>query len=508
MKRALAIVAALVLGAGAAPNAAAQAEPRSVTIVAAGDIIIHEAIAVQARANARGAGYDFTPMFEQIEPWIGYADLAICHLEGTLSADNVGLTYQHGYDHPAYFYGPGEMAYAVAAAGFDTCSTASNHSWDNGWRGLEDTLVMLDRAGVAHAGTARNLEETRPSLHEIDGVTVAHIAYSMSMNAGLRQEPSWTVNVIDADSILADAAWAREQGAEYVVVSLHWGEQYQVEPSSGQQALAETLLASPDIDVLLGHHAHVVQPIDWINDKLVVYSMGDLLSNIRGPSGGGFGIIVHLTATEQPDGRFITSEVQFTPTSVDSWTKAVLPISYTLDYGPERLHAELEANWERVMGGLTSLTDAETTAADWPPLLCRSHMATIVGTHAPDLLVGTPYDDVIVGLGGGDTIWGHTGNDLICGGDGSDHIAGGTGNDNIYGDQGDDFLHGDTGDDTLWGDAGDDTLEGGGGYDTLWASLPGDTLCPGSGANLCYDGAASVPCDPLCHSPADTGTDP
>ncbi len=497
MRRTLAIVAALALAASTAPNAAARTEPRSFTIAAAGDIIIHEAIAVQAHYNARGAGYDFTPMFEQIEPWIGDADLAICHLDGTLSVNDVGLSYQHGYDHPAYFYGPGEMAEAIAAAGFDTCSTAGNHSWDNGRRGLEDTLVMLDRAGVAHAGTARNLEETRPGLHDVDGVTVAHIAYSMSMNAGLRQEPSWAVNVIDAQAILADAAWAREQGADFVVVSLHWGEQYETEPSPDQRAMAETLLASPDIDVLLGHHAHTVQPIDWINGKLVVYGMGDFLTNIRGPSGGGSGVIVHMTITEQPDGRFATSDVQFTPTAVDPWTKAVLPVSYTLAYGPERLRPELETLWDRTIEGLTMLTEADTTPPDWSPLLCRGQMATIVGTHAPDLLVGTPYDDVIVGLDGGDTIWGHSGNDLICGGKGDDHVAGGTGNDNVYGDRGDDSLHGDTGDDTLWGDAGNDMLEGGAGGDTLWASLPDDTLYPGSGYDSCYDGAGSVPCTPF-----------
>ncbi len=497
MRRTQATLAALVLATAAAPGASARTEPRSFTIAAAGDILIHEAVAVAARYNAGGSGYDFTPMFEQIEPWIGDADLAICHVEGTLSVDNVGLSYQIGYDHPAFFYGPGEMAEAIAVAGFDTCSTASNHSWDNGWRGLEDTLVMLDRAGVAHAGTARNLEETRPNLHELNGVTVAHIAYSISMNAGLQQRPSWSVNVIDPDAILADAAWARDQGAEFVVVSLHWGDQYQVEPSPAQQSLAETLLASPDIDVLLGHHTHLVQPIDWIHGKLVVYGMGDFISNIRGPSGGGFGVIVHLTVTEQPDGSFATSEVQFTPTWVETWQKTVLPISYTLAYGSEWLHSDLETAWERTMSGLTLLTDAEPTPADWPPLLCRGQMATIIGTHSADLLVGTPYDDVIVGLGGGDTIWGHSGIDLICGGDGNDHVAGGTGNDNIYGDRGDDSLLGDTGDDTLWGDAGDDTLEGGAGDDTLWAVLPDDILRPGGGDDSCHDGADPVSCTPL-----------
>ena len=269
-----------------------------------------------------------------------------------------------------------------------------------------------------------------------------------------------------------------------------------MEPSSQQLALAENLLGSENIDVLLGHHTHLVQPLDWINGKPVVYGMGDFISNIRRPAGGGFGVVVHLEVTEQPAGDFVTTKIEFTPIWVETWSKEVLPVSHTLAHGPPWLQADLEKSWERTMSGLTLLADAATTPAGWPPLLCRGQMATIIGTHTPDLLVGTPYDDVIVGLGGGDTIWGHSGNDLICGGDGNDHVAGGTGNDIVYGDGGNDYLRGDTGRDVLWSDSGDDLLEGGAGDDTLWASLPGDTLRPGGGNNSCNDGADPISCTP------------
>ncbi len=487
-RKALAFTAAsLVVAAIAAPGAAAETEPRSFTIAATGDILVMRSMADTAAWNAGGVGYDFTPMVEAIEPWIGDADLAICHIEGPLSADDTGLVYEApGVVFPL-FNGPGDIADAIAAAGFDTCSTANNHSWDEGWEGLQETLEVLDRAGVDHAGTARTLEERLPNLYVLNGVTVAHIAYSIQVNPPLMQEPEWTVNVIDPDAILTDARWARENGAEFVIVSLHWGEGYQVEPTDDQYDLAETLLASPDIDVLVGHHTHTVQPVDWINGKLVVYGMGDFLTDIRKPAGGGDGVIVHLTVTEQPNGRFVTSSVEFTPIWVEPVHKTVLPVDYTLTHGPGWLQAELGISRERVLRNLTMFEDAVTTPADWPALLCHGRLATIVGTHNADLLIGSPGDDVIVGLGGGDTIWGHGGDDLICGGDGDDHIAGGTGADTLEGDDGDDVLHGDTGSDTIWGGGGGDALEGGGDDDLLYGGT-GDDLLYGSGGNDTLEG--------------------
>ena len=90
---------------------------------------------------APGPEYDFTPMLAPTEPWIGEADLAICHLEGTLSPTNTGLTY-----FPR-FVGPHEVAAAIAATGYDTCSLAGNHAMDRGFSGVVDTIEILDRAG-------------------------------------------------------------------------------------------------------------------------------------------------------------------------------------------------------------------------------------------------------------------------------------------------------------------------------------------------------------------------
>ena len=214
----------LALLAAAAPAGALRQAGRTFTIAAAGDVLIHQAIAVAADGQPRADGaYDFRPLLRPVEPWIADADLAICHLEGTLSPTNTGLLYQHEDEHPAYFNGPREVAAALAATGYDACSTAGNHALDRGLTGVRETLEVLDAAGLGHAGTARGAEERLPALYRVNGVRVAHLAYTIGTNEPRPADARWSVNLIDAEAILADARWAREHGAEFTVVSLHWG---------------------------------------------------------------------------------------------------------------------------------------------------------------------------------------------------------------------------------------------------------------------------------------------
>jgi len=525
LRRGLSLVLLLAL---TAPAAGADEPPRSFTIAATGDILIHGMVAQAAAAYAGGEGYDFTPMLAPTEPWIAEADLAICHLEGNLSPTNTGLSY-----YPR-FIGPHEVAEAIAAVGYDTCSLAGNHALDGGRRGLEDTIALLEEQGVAHEGTARSEQERLPGFYEVKGIRVAHLDYTYGTN-GLPRSAPYEVNIIDRDAILADARWARDQGAEFVILTLHWGIEKHHPPTGTQAALAEELLGSPDIDLILGSHAHVVQPIDWVNGKVVVYGMGNHLSNQNSIWGPDYystedGLMVHLTVTEQPDGSFATTRVQYTPTLVEFRSYRVLPIAWALAAG-EGDPALLQASWDRTVAHVTML-DADgldLTPAAWEPLSCRGLAATVVGTAGDEVLVGTPGDDVIVGRGGDDVILALEGNDLICAGGGNDTIWGGDGWDTLWGGEGADVLHGgagrdrlygEEGNDTLWGgpdgDAlyggdGDDTLLGhegddlavaGPGIDYLWGGLGADTLIGfdpddalvGEGTDACKVGALVVPC--------------
>ncbi|HSQ37780.1 MAG TPA: CapA family protein [Acidimicrobiia bacterium] len=480
--------AGLALLALVIPAPGAADEPsRSFTIAASGDILIHGSVARAALAYGEGESYDFSAMLAPTEPWIAEADLAICHLEGTLSVDDTGLSY-----YPL-FVAPHTVADAIAAAGYDTCSLAGNHALDRGQQGLEETIELLEARGIAHEGTARTEEERLPGLYRVNGVTVAHLDYTYGLN-GLPRPAWYSVNIIDPEAILADARWAREHGAEFVVLTIHWGVEYQHGPTAGQEDLAERLLSSPDVDLILGSHAHVVQPIGRVSDEVVVYGMGNHLSNQNSMWGAKYhstedGLMVQITVAEQPDGRFVATSVTYTPTWVEMHTYRVLPVAWARTAG-EGDAALLAASWERTTGYVTML-DTEglaATPAAWPSLACAGRVAGLVGTTGPDLLIGTPGDDVITGRGGDDTIQGLDGNDLICGGPGDDTLWAGPGLDQLLGGEGDDALYGGLSGDSLWGQAGDDTLSGGDGDDALWGHEGDDLLVAGSGVDRLWGG--------------------
>ncbi|GAA2458193.1 CapA family protein [Streptomyces glaucus] len=261
-----------------APPAAPAARPGSFTLVASGDVLPHLPVIERARFDAGGTGHDFRPMLAGAASVVSRADLALCHMETVYGADG---------DYGGYpsFKSPPEVAEGLAATGYDGCSTASNHSLDDGAEGIGRTLDALDRAGVRHAGTARTEEEARAvTLLRAGAAQVAHLAYTYGTN-GLPLPPGrpWAVNLIDENRILADARAARRAGADVVVVSLHWGTEWRDDPDEQQLALARRLTAAntggrPDVDLILGTHAHVPQPYEKVNGTWVIYGMGDQIA--------------------------------------------------------------------------------------------------------------------------------------------------------------------------------------------------------------------------------------
>lgn len=256
------------------------------TLVASGDVLPHMSVIEQAHADAGGDGHDFVPMLAGVKHVVSGADLAICHMETVYGADG---------DYSGYpvFKSPPEVAEALAVTGYDACSTASNHTLDDGAPGIRRTLDALDRAGVRHAGSARTEEEARkPTLMRAGGAQVAHLAYTYGTNGiPLPADRPWAVNLIDEERMPADARAARRAGADVVVVSVHWGTEWQDAPDEQQLGLAEVLTRAstggrPDIDLILGTHAHVPQAYEKVNGTWVVYGMGDQVAGaMRNHSG-------------------------------------------------------------------------------------------------------------------------------------------------------------------------------------------------------------------------------
>lgn len=260
------------------PAPAAAGDARGFTLVASGDVLPHSSVIERARTDAGGTGHDFRPMLAGARSVVSRADLAICHMETVYGADG------HYTGYPS-FKSPPEIATALATTGYDACSTASNHSLDDGAAGIHRTLDALDRTGVRHTGSARTPEEAAaPALLRAGTAQVAHLAYTYGTNAiPLPDGRPWAVNLIDPDRIVADAREARRAGADVVVVSVHWGTEWQDEPDARQLGLAGRLTAArtgdrPDIDLIIGTHAHVPQAYEKVNGTWVVYGMGDQIA--------------------------------------------------------------------------------------------------------------------------------------------------------------------------------------------------------------------------------------
>jgi poly-gamma-glutamate synthesis protein (capsule biosynthesis protein) len=260
-------------------------------------------------------------MLADIADEIGSADLAICHMETPLAPDHSKLS---GYP---LFNTAREIADAAKGAGYDTCSTASNHSLDQGAGGVASTLDQLDRVGLGHVGTNRSAAEAAlPDMQDVKGVRVAHLDYTYGTNGiPVPADQPWLVNLIDIDRVLADAKAAKQAGAEIVIVEMHWGLENQSLPTDEQRVQADALTASPDVDLVIGQHTHVVQAAERHGSKYVVYGTGNLLSNQGAPAtpvASNDGVIVTVTFTEQPDGSWAQSLV-YTPTYVDRSTYVI-----------------------------------------------------------------------------------------------------------------------------------------------------------------------------------------
>jgi poly-gamma-glutamate synthesis protein (capsule biosynthesis protein) len=318
-------------------------DPRGFTLVASGDVLPHSSVIDRARFDAGGTGYDFRPMLAGIEPVVSRADLALCHMETVYGADGQYTGY------PA-FKSPPEVARGLAAAGYDGCSTASNHSLDDGADGVHRTLDAMDRAGLRHAGTARSEAEARTvTVLRAGAAQVAHLAYTYGTNGyPLPPGQPWSVNLIDEQRMIADARAARAAGADVVVVSVHWGTEWQDAPDDRQLSLARTLTASrtggrPDIDLILGTHAHVPQAYEKVNGTWVIYGMGDQIAgqmhNHQGAPDprGNQSTVGRFTFAPpaRPGGRWQVTKAEFVPQLFDIDAGRVVNLNTALEQGAD-----------------------------------------------------------------------------------------------------------------------------------------------------------------------------
>ncbi|MHB1846224.1 MAG: CapA family protein [Deltaproteobacteria bacterium] len=255
------------------------------SLLATGDIMMHEAVkqsAAAARRDAGGRSLDhegFDELFAQVAPLLHGADLAFGNMEFPVAPHA-----SHG-TRAFVFNAPPIVLQAIRAAGFGLVSFANNHAYDQGPAGVTETLDELARAGLPEIGAGHDLAEAeRPWITTLKGIRVAFLGCTARFNEDLnRPAPSAPhVNPANGDAIVAAVASARRQ-ADFVVVSVHWGTEYAPAPSSEQTELAHRLIDA-GAGLVLGSHPHVLEPLELYPGAdghlgLVAYSLGNFISN-------------------------------------------------------------------------------------------------------------------------------------------------------------------------------------------------------------------------------------
>ncbi len=253
----------------------------SVTFLAVGDNIGHLRVIEYADANSGVADdglYDFTPIYTYVEDYIQEADIAYINQETIIGGDDLGIT---GYP---IFNSPEQWAYDLATVGFDVVNGCTNHTFDKGIDALEYSIQVFDQipsilyVGVYDSEEAANTVQTM----EVNGITFSFLSYTTMSNVTSLPN-DYCIKFFDEETIRTDVANAKEV-SDVIIVSAHWGVEGSTELNTAQTTYAQ-LFADLEVDVVVGHHPHVIQSIEWItgengNETLVAYSLGNFTSTM------------------------------------------------------------------------------------------------------------------------------------------------------------------------------------------------------------------------------------
>lgn len=285
----------------------------SAKLVAIGDILLHQSVYKDA-ATDQGI-YDFLPMFEKVKPFIESADIAVANQETMIGGKELGLS-----SYPI-FNSPYEIGDALKDTGIDIVTLANNHTLDKGETAILNAVTHWNQIGMPYTGAFKSKED-RETIRTItkNGIAFSFLSYTYGTNGmPVPQDKPYLVNLIDLPIIEKDVERAK-QLSDVVVVSMHWGNEYEDRPNQTQIDLANAL-SEMGVDIIIGHHPHVLQPIDWIerpdgSRTFVLYSLGNFLSAQEGVERltGGIGGIEVTKVTHQGKTTITLSDPSFVPT--------------------------------------------------------------------------------------------------------------------------------------------------------------------------------------------------
>ncbi|GAB6180314.1 CapA family protein [Desulfotomaculum defluvii] len=292
--------------------------PQSITITAVGDFLMHMPVIKSAQLD--DGSYDFKPIFTEVKTLLSSADLTIANLETRLAGKEMGYS---GYP---VFNCPEELALNMKELGIDVVATANNHSLDRGWVGITKTLDHLESAGLQVLGTYRNAEDAqRVFITKIKGINIGIMNYTENTNGiPLPEGREYAVNLLQSDKILKDIGQLRSSGADIIIAYLHFGTEYQRQPNEYQRKVAEELFVQ-GVDIILGDHVHVIQPMDLNyhsnasqdERKFVAYSLGNFISN-QSWRYSNCGLIANMELVKESE-KVTLKKVDYVPVWVDTY---------------------------------------------------------------------------------------------------------------------------------------------------------------------------------------------
>ena len=329
------------------------------TFTVTGDLLMHKPV-FQSCWDSEKGDWVFDPIFTFVTPYVQAADYAVANLETTLRGENP--TYP--YSGNPLFNCPDGIAPASKNAGFDMLLTGNNHCYDTRMLGIRRTLEIVEQNGLESLGTQYDAEAPKYKVIEVNGIRVGMTAYTFETRDGIPNIPS--INAIQChpdsigminsfdygqlnkfyEEIGAQFEGMKEQGAEAIVVYMHWGEEYILEPTELQVKIAQKL-CDMGVDVIVGGHPHVIEPADLLTSTederhktLILYSTGNAVSNqriheMRMKSGHTEdGILFNFTLVKYIDGTVEVLDTSCVPTWVymvgDKESYTILPLDFSL----------------------------------------------------------------------------------------------------------------------------------------------------------------------------------
>lgn len=251
---------------------------KEVSLIMVGDILLHTPVA-ESGVQEDGR-YNFDAIFSNVKDDIEAADLALVNEEVIIGGEELGVS---GYPS---FNAPYELGDALVDAGFDVVLHATNHTLDQGKRGVQNCLSFWKQQypeiAVLGINESQDAQDDQIYVYEQDGIRIAILNYTYGTNGiALPADMPYVVNLLDEEKVTADLAKAQEL-ADFVVVCPHWGTEYQLAPDAKQKYWTKLFLEN-GVDLVIGTHPHVIEPVEWVTDEkgnemLVYYSIGNFVN--------------------------------------------------------------------------------------------------------------------------------------------------------------------------------------------------------------------------------------